>query len=36
MLGEIPPLKDTNITHGICKECEKKMMGEIKSMEQKK
>lgn len=26
MLGEVAPLKNTSVTHGICKECEKKMM----------
>lgn len=33
LMGETPPLKDTSMTHGICEECERKMMRKIESME---
>lgn len=26
IMGQVAPLSDKNITHGICKQCEKKMM----------
>jgi hypothetical protein len=30
MLGEKAPLKDKNLTHSICKECQKKLMNQVK------
>lgn len=33
MLGEKAPIKDKNITHGMCEQCMKDM---IRKMEQKK
>lgn len=35
MMGESEPLSDKSVTHGICKKCEKKMMDEVRAMEQK-
>jgi hypothetical protein len=32
LLGEVPPLKDTAVTHGICEQCHKKMMEEIEEI----
>lgn len=29
LLGQIAPLGDKSVSHGICKECEKKMMREM-------
>lgn len=29
LMGEVAPLHDKNITHGICTQCEKKLMGKI-------
>jgi len=34
-MGEVAPLKDTRVTHGICKECEQKMQKQIEAMGQK-
>lgn len=30
MLGEKPPYQDKSVTHTMCKECQKKMMDQIK------
>jgi len=29
IMGEVPPLKDTSVTHGICKVCEQKLMKQV-------
>lgn len=36
MLGEVAPLKDTSVTHGICAKCQKELMEKIEAMEKKK
>lgn len=33
ILGESPPYKDTNITHGICEKCSKELMKEVEEVE---
>ena len=30
LMGSVPPLHDTAITHGICKECEKQLYEQIR------
>ena len=30
IMGESPPYSDKSVTHGMCEECEKKIMKEIK------
>lgn len=35
MLGEVEPLSDKSVTHGICEACDKKMRKQITAMEQK-
>jgi hypothetical protein len=32
MMGEIAPLHDKSVTHGICKKCQANMMEEIEKM----
>ena len=32
LMGEVEPLHDTNITHGICEECEIKIKKDIEKM----
>jgi hypothetical protein len=36
MVGEKAPLSDRSVTHGICKECQQKMMKQAGMMELKK
>lgn len=36
MSGNKVPLKDKRITHGICEECQRKMMKQVRMMEFKK
>lgn len=33
MMGEIAPISDTRVTHGICKKCEEKMRKELTKLE---
>jgi hypothetical protein len=35
-MGESPPYKDKNITHGMCDICLKKVMKEIEVMHKKR
>lgn len=35
LMGETPPLSDKNVTHGICKECEDKLMKDIEKIHKK-
>jgi len=36
LMGEVAPLKDTRVTHGICQKCEKTVKEQIMAMEPKK
>lgn len=33
LMGEVAPLKDKSITHGICNKCNKEIMKKIEQME---
>jgi hypothetical protein len=35
MVGEKAPFEDKAVTHGICEQCQKKMMKQVIQMEQK-
>lgn len=35
ILGEVSPLSDKNVTHGICKECEDKLMKNLEKVNKK-
>lgn len=35
LMGEVQPLKDTSITHGMCEKCEKAQIEEIRKMHEK-
>jgi len=32
ILGQVAPLKDTSVTHGMCEQCLKKMTKEVEEM----
>jgi len=35
LMGEVAPLSDTSITHGMCEECQKEMRRQIEKMKAK-
>lgn len=35
LMGEVAPLSDKAVTHGICKNCEKKLMKEAAEVHKK-
>ena len=35
LMGEVEPLKDISVTHGMCECCEEKMKKEIQKMREK-
>lgn len=34
ILGEIAPLRDLSVTHGMCEKCERELLKDVKAMKE--